>query len=148
MRAAIAEASDDRAVLTNPSWRLSFFKEIQPTITLDAVRADWVRRMAMTLAPLRDQDTARGSLPPEVALGEALRASGIEPTPDGIAVDAEGRIWSSSGDGVHVLAPEGQRLAHIPVPETVANLCFGDDGWLWIAATTSIYRIRTATRGA
>lgn len=69
-------------------------------------------------------------------------------TPDGIAVDVEGRIWSSSGDGVHVFDPEGQRLAHLPVPETVANLCFGEDGWLWIAATTSIYRIRTATRGA
>ncbi|MGM1030269.1 MAG: SMP-30/gluconolactonase/LRE family protein [Actinomycetota bacterium] len=69
-------------------------------------------------------------------------------TPDGIAVDAEGRVWSSSADGVHVIAPDGQRMAHIPVPETVANLCFGDDGWLWIAATTSVYRVRTATRGA
>lgn len=69
-------------------------------------------------------------------------------TPDGIAVDAEGRIWSSSADGVHVIAPDGERLAHVPVPETVANLCFGDDGWLWIAATTSVYRIRTATTAA
>ncbi len=69
-------------------------------------------------------------------------------TPDGIAVDVEGRIWSSSGDGVHVISPTGERVAHVPVPETVANLCFGDDGWLWIAATTSIYRIRTATTGA
>lgn len=69
-------------------------------------------------------------------------------TPDGIAVDAEGRIWSSSADGVHVVTPEGERIARIPVPETVANLCFGDDGWLWIAATSSVYRIRTATRGA
>lgn len=69
-------------------------------------------------------------------------------TPDGIAVDAEGRIWSSSADGVHVVTPAGERIAHVPVPETVANLCFGDDGWLWIAATTSVYRIRTATTGA
>ncbi len=69
-------------------------------------------------------------------------------TPDGIAVDAEGRIWSSSADGVHVLTPAGERIAHVPVPETVANLCFGDDGWLWMAATTSVYRIRTATTGA
>ena len=28
------------------------------------------------------------------------------------------------------------------------DLCFGDDGWLWIAATTSVYRIRTATAAA
>lgn len=66
-------------------------------------------------------------------------------TPDGIAVDVVGRIWCSSADGVHVIAPDGERVAHVPVPETVANLCFGDDGWLWIAATTSIYRIRTRT---
>ena len=66
-------------------------------------------------------------------------------TPDGIAIDAEGRIWSSSADGVHVITPAGERIGHVPVPETVANLCFGDDGWLWIAATTSVYRIRTAT---
>lgn len=68
-------------------------------------------------------------------------------TPDGIAVDAAGRIWSSSADGVHVISAAGERVGHVPVPETVANLCFGDDGWLWIAATTSIYRIRTATTG-
>ncbi|MCB6387007.1 SMP-30/gluconolactonase/LRE family protein, partial [Megasphaera massiliensis] len=30
-------------------------------------------------------------------------------TPDGIAVDAEGRIWSSSADGVHVVTPAGDR---------------------------------------
>jgi gluconolactonase len=68
-------------------------------------------------------------------------------TPDGIAVDLEGRIWSSSADGVHVVTPEGERIAHVPVPETVANLCFGEAGWLWIAATTSVYRIRTTTGG-
>lgn len=69
-------------------------------------------------------------------------------TPDGIAVDTEGRIWSSSAEGVHVITAEGERIARIPVPETVANLCFGEDGWLWIAATTSVYRIRTAARPA
>jgi gluconolactonase len=69
--------------------------------------------------------------------------------PDGIAVDVDGRIWSSAGDGVHVLSPTGAHLLRIPVPETVANVCFGgDDGdELFIAATTSLYRIRTTTRG-
>lgn len=69
-------------------------------------------------------------------------------TPDGIAVDVEGRVWSSSGDGVHVVDAAGQRLAFVPVPETVANVAFGDDGWLWITATTSVYRVRTTTAGA
>lgn len=70
--------------------------------------------------------------------------------PDGIAVDEDGRVWSSAGDGVHVYDPDGVECHFVPVPEVVANLCFGgDDGTdLFIAATTSLYRIRTATRAA
>lgn len=75
----------------------------------------------------------------------------IEPgLPDGIRVDVEGRIWSSSGSGVQVFSPSGERLAEIPVPELTANLCFGgDDGrTLYVTASTSLYRIRTTTRDA
>jgi gluconolactonase len=70
--------------------------------------------------------------------------------PDGIAVDIEGRVWSSAADGVHVFDPEGAEEVFVPVPEVVGNLCFGgDDGTeLFIAATTSLYRLRTNTRGA
>jgi gluconolactonase len=69
---------------------------------------------------------------------------------DGLRVDVEGRVWSSSEDGIHVLSPDGDLLARIPVPERVANLCFGgDDGTdLYITASTSLYRIRTTTRQA
>lgn len=70
--------------------------------------------------------------------------------PDGIAVDVEGRVWSSAGDGVHVFSPEGTELAFVPVPEVVSNLCFGgfDGTELFITATTSLYRVRTSTRAA
>lgn len=70
--------------------------------------------------------------------------------PDGIAVDAEGRVWSSAADGVHVFDPEGKEIVFVPVPEVVSNLCFGgDDGSdLFITATTSLYRLRTRTRAA
>lgn len=70
--------------------------------------------------------------------------------PDGIAVDVEGRVWSSAGDGVHVFATSGEELLFVPVPEVVANVAFGgDDGSdLFITATTSLYRLRTRTRGA
>ncbi|WP_026877815.1 SMP-30/gluconolactonase/LRE family protein [Jiangella gansuensis] len=69
---------------------------------------------------------------------------------DGIRVDVEGRVWASSGDSVQVFTPGGERVAVVPVPEEVANLCFGgDDGAeLFITATTSLYRIRTTTRQA
>ncbi|WP_144830860.1 SMP-30/gluconolactonase/LRE family protein [Microbacterium sp. BH-3-3-3] len=70
--------------------------------------------------------------------------------PDGIAVDERGRVWSSAGDGVHVFDPDAAELLFLPVPEPVANLCFGgDDGTdLFITATTSLYRVRTTTRAA
>ena len=70
--------------------------------------------------------------------------------PDGFRVDEDGRVWSSSGDGVRVFAPNGELVAHIPVPERIGNLCFGgpDGRDLYIAATSSLYRIKTATRAA
>jgi gluconolactonase len=70
--------------------------------------------------------------------------------PDGLRVDVEGRIWTSGGAGVRVLTPTGEVLAHIPVPETVGNLCFGGPlgTTLFIAATTSIYRLETTTTDA
>ena len=70
--------------------------------------------------------------------------------PDGIRVDVEGRIWSSSLSGVQVFTPDGERLLDLAVPEKTANLCFGgDDGrTLYIAASSSLYRIRTTTTDA
>ncbi|MBP3042339.1 SMP-30/gluconolactonase/LRE family protein [Arthrobacter jiangjiafuii] len=70
--------------------------------------------------------------------------------PDGFRLDAQGNLWSSSGDGVRVFSPDGTEILHIPVPETVSNVCFGgDDGrTLYMTATTSLYRIRTLVTGA
>ncbi|MDO5644254.1 MAG: SMP-30/gluconolactonase/LRE family protein [Dermabacter sp.] len=70
--------------------------------------------------------------------------------PDGIAVDQEGRVFSSGADGITVVAADGTDVAFIPVPEVVSNLCFGgtDGHDLYITATTSLYRVRTTTRAA
>lgn len=70
--------------------------------------------------------------------------------PDGFRVDEQGNIWSSGPDGVYIFSQEGARIGHLPVPELVGNLCFGGpDGYdLYIAATSSIYQIRTAVRDA
>jgi gluconolactonase len=70
--------------------------------------------------------------------------------PDGIRVDAHGNVWSSCRDAVQVYSPAGELVERIPVPEVVANLCFGgDDGTvLYVTATTSLYRIATTTTDA
>ncbi|MFT4230747.1 MAG: SMP-30/gluconolactonase/LRE family protein [Microbacterium sp.] len=69
---------------------------------------------------------------------------------DGIKVDAQGNVWSSSWTGVVVFDPDGAEIGRIPIPEVTANLCFGgpDGGDLYIAASSSIYRVRTRTRDA
>lgn len=70
--------------------------------------------------------------------------------PDGFAVDVHGNVFTSAGDGVHVLAPDGTTLGTIPVPERVGNCTFGGVGGdrLFIAASTSLYAIDVATGGA
>lgn len=67
---------------------------------------------------------------------------------DGFRVDVEGRLWFSDNDSVTVTDADGTVLAFVDVPERVANVCFGPSGQLYIAATTSLYRLRTSTRDA
>ena len=69
---------------------------------------------------------------------------------DGFRVDTDGRIWTSAGASVQVFSPDAGLLASVELPERVANLCFGgpDGQDLYITATTSLYRIRTAARDA
>lgn len=69
---------------------------------------------------------------------------------DGIRVDTEGNLWSSAGDGVHCLSPQGELLGRILVPEVVSNLCFGGRAkhQLFITATTGLYMIPLNRNGA
>jgi gluconolactonase len=69
---------------------------------------------------------------------------------DGFRADTEGNIFTSARDGIHVLSPDGRQLGRIPVPEVTANCVFGgpDGTTLFITATTSLYAIETAARGA
>lgn len=69
---------------------------------------------------------------------------------DGFRVDVHGNVWTSSLDSVQVYAPDGTRLGRIPVPERIGNLCFGGPhgSTLFIAASTSLYRVDTRTTDA
>jgi gluconolactonase len=75
----------------------------------------------------------------------------IEPgLPDGLRVDVSGNVWTSAGDGIHVIDPDGHDLARIHVPEVTANCVFGgrDGRRLFIAASSSLYAIETSTTGS
>jgi gluconolactonase len=68
---------------------------------------------------------------------------------DGMRVDADGNLWSSAGDGVQCIAPDGRLMGRILVPEGVSNLCFGGRAKhrLFITATTSLYSVVLNRRG-
>ena len=72
-----------------------------------------------------------------------------EGVPDGMKVDAFGNVLCNGPGGIHVFDVDGTTLGLIDVPEKSANFCFGgtDLQTLFITASTSVYRIRTETRG-
>jgi len=75
---------------------------------------------------------------------------------DGIRCDERGNLWAGLGwvgegyDGVHVFAPDGQRIALIRLPEICANLCFGGSrrNILFMTASQSLYMVPVEVRGA
>jgi len=69
--------------------------------------------------------------------------------PDGFRLDRNGWIYTSSQDSVQVFHADGTLLGKIHVPEKVGNLTFGGAGrdMLYIAASTSLFRVRLATQG-
>jgi gluconolactonase len=47
---------------------------------------------------------------------------------DGMAIDAEGRVYVTGNAGVHVFAPDGRRLGMIPTPRRPIALAFSGPG--------------------
>ncbi len=68
---------------------------------------------------------------------------------DGLRVDTLGHIWTSAGDGVHCFHPDGALLGKVPVPEIVANVCFGGPkrNRLFICGQTSLYSLYVNAQG-
>lgn len=67
---------------------------------------------------------------------------------DGLKVDTKGNLFCSGPGGIWVISPDGKYLGRIVTPEHAANLAWGEDGHtLFIAASSSIYRVRLKSRG-
>jgi gluconolactonase len=75
---------------------------------------------------------------------------------DGIRADVDGNIWASAGwvgegyDGVHIFAPDGQRIGQILLPEICSNVCFGGTkrNRLFMTGSQSLYAVYVETQGA
>jgi len=86
----------------------------------------------------------------------ALKSGEAAGFADGIRADVDGNIWAGMGwvgegyDGVHIFAPDGQRIGQILLPEICANLCFGGPrrNRLFMAASQSLYAVYVETQGA
>lgn len=69
--------------------------------------------------------------------------------PDGMRFDRRGNLFVTGPKGIWVWDAQGHHLGTIVLPEQPANLTWGDKdyGTLYITATTSLYKLRTKTRG-
>jgi gluconolactonase len=106
-----------------------------------------------------------GSTPRVIRVYEVVGGSGLANgglfvdmspgTSDGIRCDVDGNLWAAAGsggegfDGVHIFAPDGDRIGQILLPEKCANICFGGvkRNRLFMAASQSIYALYVETQG-
>jgi len=79
----------------------------------------------------------------------ANMASAADGVPDGMKVDAEGRVYCTGPEGVWVFEPSGRHLGLIRLPEIPANCAWGgpDHRTMLFTARTSIYSMRMKTPG-
>jgi gluconolactonase len=68
---------------------------------------------------------------------------------DGMKLDERGNIWVTGPGGVCVFDAQGEHIGTVEVPEPVGNVNWGgpDWNWLFIPATSSVYRIECKVSG-
>ncbi len=69
---------------------------------------------------------------------------------DGIRCDIDGNVWCGAPPGVQIVAPSGDPIGMIRLPENCANICFGGTrrNRLFMAASQSLYAVYVDTVGA
>jgi gluconolactonase len=80
-------------------------------------------------------------------IGDGVSDHGV---PDGMKCDEHGNVWVTGPGGVWIINPAGEHIGLIELPEVVGNLAWGGAGWrtLFVAASTSVYRIETKVASA
>jgi gluconolactonase len=69
---------------------------------------------------------------------------------DGIRCDVDGNVWAGARPGVQIVAPNGDTIGVIRLPEVCANICFGGSkrNRLFMTASQSLYSVYVGVRGA
>jgi gluconolactonase len=96
---------------------------------------------------VRDHD---GHLRPGPMFAEGIASDDDPGVVDGMKADALGNIYVTGPGGYWVFDPQGTRLGVIEVPEPAGNLNWGGPDWstLYLAASTSLYRVEMRVPGA
>lgn len=78
-----------------------------------------------------------------------MSADGTNGVPDGMKIDAAGRVFCTGTGGVWVFEPDGTKIGIIETPEVCANIAFGDPDLrtLLLTASTSVYTLRVKVPG-
>jgi len=128
----------------------------RPTLVTKAVAApnglallDAGRRLLVSNADRRDPRWLAFEVSPSGVAGEPRTFADARDlverfpgAPDGVKIDAEGRVWAAGPGGVHVFARDGTRLGSLLTGVATANVAFGDDGTVYVAAGRSLHRLR------
>ena len=69
---------------------------------------------------------------------------------DGMRCDVDGNVWAGARPGVQIIAPDGELIGMIRLPENCANVCFGGArrNRLFMTASQSLYVVAVETQGA
>jgi gluconolactonase len=69
---------------------------------------------------------------------------------DGMRCDVDGNLWAGARPGVLIIAPTGETIGMIRLPENCANVCFGGPkrNLLFMTASQSLYSVYVQTQGA
>ena len=80
----------------------------------------------------------------------SVPGSGAPSAADGMRCDVDGNLWCGAAPGVQTLAPSGELIGIIRLPENCANVCFGGTkrNRLFMAASQSLYVVYVNTTGA
>ena len=68
---------------------------------------------------------------------------------DGMKCDETGNVWVTGPGGIWVFSPGGEHLGVVATPLSVGNIHWGGPDWTWlfIAASSGVFRLRTMVRG-
>jgi gluconolactonase len=65
---------------------------------------------------------------------------------DSLKIDAAGNMWAATREGVTIFTPKGERIGFIGSDQGISNCEFGADGYLYIASSTRVLRVKVKAK--